>query len=564
MFSKWTKKPEPKKVSPHLKGINLFNKMQTSLFGKVKQTFTEIFSQEDIKNYILPKVVVIGNESTGKSSLLENITKCQIFPRDNKLCTKCPVHVKMFNGSSNYIIYYDNSITKEKIVKKLQNKNEIYDVITEYMNSLPVDHISDKEITIEITDLDTPVFEFYDLPGIRTYPPEAAKTTLDLCKKYLSDKNSIVLCVVPASTTRLTSCQSIALITKMKMEQNCILALTMADRLQTVNIEELLVKRIVGTSDELAGFKFAGCVAIMNRTHTDTYSLEEHDVCEQEWFENNLLSNIPDEYITFEKQIRENITIVNLVSKMDGLYNKFIQSEWKPKILENITEKIELLQVEYDNLGTSEFIVAEINDCLTTFVNNLFNKFHDGKYNNTESFSELFKSYRHSNNRPVRDNEIEPECTPEIYYNLESNIKDTIDQYRAFKSTDILNEIDDYFKTEYIFKLERFEYVKKALQHDISIHYDKLVNEKMSFIHDSVHNKLVIDYGNTVCSHIRYYRNLVFRFYKLYVLHPLLMRTVKYEAVEFAESNEYIEKRQSVFKLIETMKNNYEKINKLN
>lgn len=62
--------------------------------------------------------------------------------------------------------------------------------------------------------------------------PETAKITTDLCRKYLNERNSIVLYVVPATTTRLTSCQSIALISEMGMEQNCILALTMADRLR--------------------------------------------------------------------------------------------------------------------------------------------------------------------------------------------------------------------------------------------------------------------------------------------------------------------------------------------
>lgn len=36
----------------------------------------------------LPRVVVVGSRDAGKSSLLENITKCSIFPRDKGLCTR--------------------------------------------------------------------------------------------------------------------------------------------------------------------------------------------------------------------------------------------------------------------------------------------------------------------------------------------------------------------------------------------------------------------------------------------------------------------------------------------
>jgi len=59
-----------------------------------------------------------------------------------------------------------------------------------------------------------------NVSGIRTYPEEIAELSVNICKKYLSDKNSIVLCVVPCTTTRLTSCQSIALIKETKMEHN--------------------------------------------------------------------------------------------------------------------------------------------------------------------------------------------------------------------------------------------------------------------------------------------------------------------------------------------------------
>ena len=39
----------------------------------------------------LPKVVVIGSESVGKSSLLENLTKLKLFPSGDGLKTRCPI-----------------------------------------------------------------------------------------------------------------------------------------------------------------------------------------------------------------------------------------------------------------------------------------------------------------------------------------------------------------------------------------------------------------------------------------------------------------------------------------
>lgn len=45
-----------------------------------------------------PQLVVIGGESSGKSSLLERITMMPIFPQDIERCTRVPVRVFMRRG----------------------------------------------------------------------------------------------------------------------------------------------------------------------------------------------------------------------------------------------------------------------------------------------------------------------------------------------------------------------------------------------------------------------------------------------------------------------------------
>ena len=38
---------------------------------------------------------VVGSEKAGKSSILEAITKCAIFPRDHQIMTRCPVRFEL-------------------------------------------------------------------------------------------------------------------------------------------------------------------------------------------------------------------------------------------------------------------------------------------------------------------------------------------------------------------------------------------------------------------------------------------------------------------------------------
>ena len=43
----------------------------------------------------LPRIIVVGAKNDGKSSLLENITKCSIFPRGFGTCTKAPIRLML-------------------------------------------------------------------------------------------------------------------------------------------------------------------------------------------------------------------------------------------------------------------------------------------------------------------------------------------------------------------------------------------------------------------------------------------------------------------------------------
>lgn len=62
------------------KAESLMDHAQKSIYG----TFMKALDETDLKKLPLdlPSIVVIGNQSVGKSSLLENILKCSLFPAD--------------------------------------------------------------------------------------------------------------------------------------------------------------------------------------------------------------------------------------------------------------------------------------------------------------------------------------------------------------------------------------------------------------------------------------------------------------------------------------------------
>jgi hypothetical protein len=54
---------------------------------------------ETLKGWQPPQLTVIGAESSGKSSLLQRLVMMPIFPTDDSMCTRMPIHVRLRNSA---------------------------------------------------------------------------------------------------------------------------------------------------------------------------------------------------------------------------------------------------------------------------------------------------------------------------------------------------------------------------------------------------------------------------------------------------------------------------------
>ena len=345
-------------------GVSVTSTITKSNFGAAASVIKSIFGTDEMKRYVLPKVIVIGDESTGKSSLLEGITKCPILPRDRKICTKCPIYIKISDGPAKYVVSYQDKTTH------INSKKNIAKHINDIMNN--IDIISEEEIIVEITELGLPHFEYYDLPGIRQLPEDAMIMTRKICEKYLEIDNCIVLCVMPATQPRLNSSTALSLVIKHNKEADTILALTMIDRIND-DVEGLLLDRILGVSDEIEELSLAGCIGIMNRTHNNHTTLVDNDNKETQWIANAFKkSELPNEYKSCNDKIFNNLGVKHLVQQLDTLYNKYIKENWKPKLIKQLDIKIALMQEEenklYGDLNISHsHIIYKVIELLSQF-----------------------------------------------------------------------------------------------------------------------------------------------------------------------------------------------------
>ena len=146
-----SKRPVSRQSSPLLRGNSICQQLQNSSYGGFHAAVHDIKSYLPMVEFKLPTVIVVGGRSAGKSSLLENITKCAIFPRDSALCTKMPVKLQLNqvareSDSSVTIVWRGN-------VYPLQSKDEILQEVSEIMDS--VESIVTDEITVKISQVRT-------------------------------------------------------------------------------------------------------------------------------------------------------------------------------------------------------------------------------------------------------------------------------------------------------------------------------------------------------------------------------------------------------------------------
>ncbi|XP_032030149.1 interferon-induced GTP-binding protein Mx1 isoform X1 [Hylobates moloch] len=157
----------------------------------------------------LPAIAVIGDQSSGKSSVLEALSGVAL-PRGSGIVTRCPLVLKLkklvnedkWRGKVSYQDYeieISDASEVEKEINKAQNT-----IAGEGMG------ISHELITLEISSQDVPDLTLIDLPGITrvavgNQPADIGYKIKTLIKKYIQRQETISLVVVPSNVDIATT-----------------------------------------------------------------------------------------------------------------------------------------------------------------------------------------------------------------------------------------------------------------------------------------------------------------------------------------------------------------------
>ncbi|KAH0428256.1 hypothetical protein CcaCcLH18_09146 [Colletotrichum camelliae] len=159
----------------------------------------------------LPQIIVVGDQSSGKSSVLEAISHVK-FPVSSGLCTRFATELVLRNGSERRVkatIQFHNDVKPAREMRvDYYGREDIGKIVAaakEHMGLTDSNRGFSKDVLrLEVEGPNLYPLTLVDLPGIfhtatAKQSAEGRTTVMELVENYMEKRNSIILAVISAS-----------------------------------------------------------------------------------------------------------------------------------------------------------------------------------------------------------------------------------------------------------------------------------------------------------------------------------------------------------------------------
>lgn len=354
----------------------------SKMYDSVADTFTSLYSNENfdllgqdkeilnignVLNSIfinrgdidIPQLVVVGSQSSGKSSILNSILGMDILPTGSNMVTRGPLQLELIQTKKEIKACFGeyvestwmnlNEIPIDFPNPSDEQKAEIRSMIKQLTNQYAGNdmNITDSPIYLRIYSPNIPNLSLVDLPGLtmvactdKGQPKDIKERIRNLIGTYIKNKSSLIMAVMPARTDIEAD---IALDLIKEYDPRCERTIGILTKIDLMNegtdITHLLENKV--SKDLQLGH---GYYAIKNRNKLEMERM-------------TVIEGLKDEYRFFgehpiysNQRYKEFMGIPCLCRNLSGLLVKSLKKSF-PRILEKINRDLESNSQALNKLG---------------------------------------------------------------------------------------------------------------------------------------------------------------------------------------------------------------------
>ena len=195
--------------------ISLLKNQEILEIGSILNSLS--VTNKDI-NIEVPRIVVVGTQSSGKSSVINRILKMDILPVGKQMVTRTPLHLELIMTNKNnallefgHFLYGGWTATKKIELDILDPTIEQVSIVKNTIEKITNEkagnnkNISDKPIYIRVYSPNVPNLSLIDLPGLtmvackdKGQPEDIKEQIRALVGKYIKTPQTIILAVMAA------------------------------------------------------------------------------------------------------------------------------------------------------------------------------------------------------------------------------------------------------------------------------------------------------------------------------------------------------------------------------